>query len=151
MSAPPPIVQDMPPSGGYKPLNWQKTIRPKAASGVAWFAGIIIWSTGAYMCYKYFRKYWKRSEFEMVETKIALEPFLLAEVDRNLLKALWVNREEERELMKDEPGWVVGTWYGDKVYNDTSRMVYPTMQELYVHCNPREFWRRQHKRYRTRC
>lgn len=87
----------------------------------------------------------------MIESKIALEPFLLAESDRTLLKTLWVNREEERELMKDEPGWVVGTWYGDKVYNDTSRMVHPTMQELYVHCNPKEFWRRHYKRYDTRC
>ena len=26
-----------------------------------------------------------------------------------------MNREEERELMKDVPGWVVGTWYGEKV------------------------------------
>ena len=26
MSAPPPILQDMPPSGGYKPLNWKKTV-----------------------------------------------------------------------------------------------------------------------------
>jgi len=152
MSAPPPIVQDMPPKGGYAPLNWKKTIRPKTtASGVALFAGFITWSVSAYLCYKYFRKFFKRTEFEMIEAKIALEPFMLAETDRHVLKALWVNREEERELMKDEPGWVVGTWYGDKVFTDTSRMIYPTHEELYAHCNPKEYWRRIMHRYWTRC
>ena len=53
---------------------------------MAWFAGITTWSIGAYLVYKYFRSYWKRGEFEMIESKIALEPFLLAESDRNLLK-----------------------------------------------------------------
>ena len=28
---------------------------------------------------------------------------------------MWINREEERELMKDVPNWIVGTWYGEKV------------------------------------
>lgn len=26
-------------------------------------------------------------------------------------------REEERELMKDHPGWVVGTLYGEPLYS----------------------------------
>jgi len=151
MSAPPPIVQDMPPEGGYKPLNWKKTVRPKASSGVTILAGYIGWSVFWYLSWKYYHKFWKRSEFEMLESKIALEPFILAETDRNLLKALWVNREEERELMKNEPGWIVGTWYGDKVFNDTSRMIHPTMEELYAHCNPKELRTRYTQRWNTRC
>jgi len=150
MSAPPPIVQDMPPSGGYKPLHWKKTVRPRAASGVSWFAFYVSWSATWYMIWKYFRKFHNRTEFEMTECRIACEPFLLAEQDRNLLKAMWVNREEERELMKDEPGWIVGTWYGDKVYNDTTRLPHPTYEELYAHCNPKEYWRRVNLRYRVR-
>jgi hypothetical protein len=31
------IVQDMPPAGGYKPLNWQKTIRPPVLGGAGIF------------------------------------------------------------------------------------------------------------------
>lgn len=32
------------------------------------------------------------------------------------LKNMWRLREEERELMKDHPGWVVGTLYGEPLY-----------------------------------
>lgn len=148
MSAPPPtLVQDMPPAGGYQPLHWQKTIRPKAASGVAWFGGFTVWSITWYLLYKHYKKFQIRDEFEMKETRIALEPFLLAETDRNILKTLWINREEERELMKDERGWVVGTWYGDKCFNDTSRIVLPTKKEYYAHCSPSELRRRINEKF----
>jgi len=150
MSAPPPVVQDMPPAGGYKSLNWKKTVRPKAASGVSWFASYIAWSGAWYFIFKYFQRFHNRTTFEMTEARIACEPFILAESDRTVLKTLWVNREEERELMKDVPGWVVGTWYGEKVFNDTSRMVAPTMTEFYTHCNPKEYWRRVNLRWHIR-
>lgn len=143
----PAVLQDMPPEGGYKPLNWKKTVRPKGASGVAYFGIYVAWSFTWYLIFKAFDKYHQRDEFEINECRIALTPFHLAETDRSYLKRLWVNREEERELMKDVPGWVVGTWYGDKLYNDSSRMPYPTMQEFYVHSSPREFYRRYNERY----
>ena len=34
------------------------------------------------------------------------------------MKQLYLNREEENELMKDVPGWVTGTYYGKKLYHD---------------------------------
>ena len=50
----------------------------------------------------------------------ALEPMLLAERDRELLKQLRKNRAAEAELMKDVPGWEVGTWFGQPVYRTLS-------------------------------
>ena len=41
---------------------------------------------------------------------------MLAERDRAFLKQLRLNREYEAELMKDVPGWEVGTWFGQKVF-----------------------------------
>jgi len=147
MASRPPVVQDMPPAGGYSALNWKKTVRPKGSSGVFWFGAYIGYTVIMYSWWKYFHKFYKRTEFETTECRIAAEPFLLAEGDRNMLKAMWINREEERELMKDVPNWIVGTWYGEKVFNDMSRMTYPTRAEMYAHCDPKELHKRTWEKY----
>ena len=44
------------------------------------------------------------------------------------------NRDEENELMKDVPGWVTGTWYGQPVYtNLAKRFVEPNYFDFYMH------------------
>lgn len=58
----------------------------------------------------------KREEIEMRSSKLALFPLLLAERDREYLKQVRRNRDEEAKLMKDVPGWKVGTWYGEPIY-----------------------------------
>merc|ERR1719228_67235 len=47
---------------------------------------------------------------------MALEPMLSAERDRALLKHIVKSREWEEDLMKDVPGWEVGTFFGKPVY-----------------------------------
>ena len=49
--------------------------------------------------------------------RLVMEPVLLAERDREYLRQLRRNRDWEKELMKDVPGWVVGTWLGQKAFN----------------------------------
>lgn len=61
---------------------------------------------------------------------------LLAEKDREYLKQLRRNREEERDLMKNVEGWKVGTLYGEPVYkNQTGEetLFRPVINEYYVH------------------
>ena len=41
---------------------------------------------------------------------------LLAERDRGFIKTCKANRDAEADLMKDVPGWEVGTWYGEPIY-----------------------------------
>jgi NADH dehydrogenase (ubiquinone) 1 alpha subcomplex subunit 13 len=48
--------------------------------------------------------------------KLATLPLLMAERDREYLKQLRRNRDEEADLMKNVPGWVVGTWYGEPIF-----------------------------------
>ena len=56
------------------------------------------------------------------------------------LRRLWDQREEERELMKDVPGWVVGTWYGEKVYYEPAgRMPPVNTHDLFIHCDPKDY------------
>ena len=63
-----------------------------------------------------------------------------------LLKYLWQNREEENELMKDVPGWVTGTYYGQKIWNNPADMWMPLeYEDIYAHthrndCTTRHFF-----------
>ena len=49
-------------------------------------------------------------------SRLAMEPVLMAERDREYLKQLRRNRDWEAKLMDDVDGWEVGTWLGQKVY-----------------------------------
>lgn len=58
------------------------------------------------------------------------------------LRQLRLNREYERELMKDVPDWTVGTYWGDKIFQslDYSKQL-PRVgpAEFYVH-RPANNW-----------
>jgi NADH dehydrogenase (ubiquinone) 1 alpha subcomplex subunit 13 len=58
----------------------------------------------------------ERETIEMRSGKMALYPLLFAERDREYLKQIRRNRDEEADLMKNVPGWKVGTWYGEPVF-----------------------------------
>jgi len=60
---------------------------------------------------------------ETDESRSCIEPVLLAEQDRIILRQYRANRDEETKLMKDVPGWEVGTWFGEKVFK--SRTYFP--------------------------
>lgn len=49
----------------------------------------------------------KRDEIEMRSAQNVIFPLLIAERDREFLRQLRRNRDEEAELMKNVPGWEV--------------------------------------------
>ncbi|VDK89644.1 unnamed protein product [Dibothriocephalus latus] len=68
------------------------------------------------------------------EVRIALMPFLIAEQQRMYLKHLIKNRDYEKELMKDVPGWEVGHWHDCPLYhNPRDLWCEPSLQEYYAH------------------
>lgn len=54
----------------------------------------------------------RKLDIEKYDTLLAVEPFLQAERERAFLKQLHKLRKDETELMKNVPGWSVGTFYG---------------------------------------
>ncbi|KAL1387524.1 hypothetical protein pipiens_012718, partial [Culex pipiens pipiens] len=76
-----------------------------------------------------------RNEVEMRGARNVIYALLLAERDREYLKQLRRNRDEEAALMKDVKGWEVGTWYGEPVFKTLpkDKLVDPTFEEFYVH------------------
>ncbi|KAM7134667.1 NADH dehydrogenase [ubiquinone] 1 alpha subcomplex subunit 13 [Macrochelys suwanniensis] len=120
------VKQDMPPPGGYGPIDYKRHLPRRGLSGYSLFAiGIGSLLLGYYNLVKWNRER-RRLLIEDLETRIALLPLLQAETDRRTLRLLRENLEEEAKIMKDVPGWKVG----ESVFH-TDRWVPPTADELY--------------------
>lgn len=85
------------------------------------------------------------NDLEQKGASLAIYPMLLAEKDREYLKQLRRNRDEERELMKNVEGWKVGTLYGEPIYHLTKEddpLYRPMFTEYYVHASYNDIKRR---------
>lgn len=87
-------------------------------------------------------------DIEMRSGRFAVFPVLLAERDREYLKQLRRNRDEEARLMANVEGWEVGKYYGEPLYNtiDKDKLIDPNMQGYYVHTSWKEFSKRAYIR-----
>ncbi|XP_078710997.1 NADH dehydrogenase [ubiquinone] 1 alpha subcomplex subunit 13 isoform X2 [Lampetra fluviatilis] len=96
------VKQDMPPPGGYGPVDYKRNLPKRGLSGYSMFAiGIGLMLYGQYRIFK-----WNR--------------------ERSVLQQVRENLEEEAKIMKDVPGWKVG----ESVYN-SNRWHTPTIDQLY--------------------
>lgn len=109
----------------------------------------------------------KRDEIEMRSAQNVIFPLLIAERDREFLRQLRRNRDEEAELMKNVPGWEVrlilyhtekppllrlslfacfqvGTYYGEPVYKTLPEdtLVTPIFKEFYAHTDWKAYAKR---------
>lgn len=123
-------TQDMPPPGGFANIKVERTFpRPLLRQGI--WLGIMIGFT--FTGFEVLRR-WRRRFFiikiEQVEHYIAASPFIHAETERKFLKHLRVMREEERELMKDHPGWILGTLYGEPFFKTLPKDELPPVKPI---------------------
>lgn len=72
---------------------------------IAGFAGITAFG---FVMYYQSMKWVRRNEIEQRSARNAILPLLLAERDREYLKQLRRNRDEEEKLMANVKGWKVG-------------------------------------------
>jgi len=109
--------QDMPPEGGYGRIFIQRTfprISSRTGRNVA-IGGTVLFFIG-YFKYRATVKRNMRFMVEQNDVNMVQTAFYTAERDRVWLNYLRRLREEERELMKDVPGWRVGTFYGEPIF-----------------------------------
>lgn len=124
----------MPPKGGYAPFEYAKQYKPRWIKGKWVFLGFAVYTTiGLQLQKRYYYNYVTLPELENREANIALEPLLLAENNRLFLKQLVKNREDEKKIMKDVPGWVPGTFYGEPVFHQKGVYMKPSREEYYAH------------------
>uniref|UniRef100_A0A2K5EEQ4 NADH dehydrogenase [ubiquinone] 1 alpha subcomplex subunit 13 n=1 Tax=Aotus nancymaae TaxID=37293 RepID=A0A2K5EEQ4_AOTNA len=102
------VKQDMPPAGGYGPIDYKRNLPRRGLSGYSMLAlGIGTLFYGYWKIIKWNRER-RRLQIEDFEARIALMPLFQAETDRRILQMLRENLEEEAIIMKDVPGWKVG-------------------------------------------
>ncbi|XP_018421429.1 PREDICTED: NADH dehydrogenase [ubiquinone] 1 alpha subcomplex subunit 13 [Nanorana parkeri] len=120
------VKQDMPPPGGYGPVDYKRNLPRRGFSGYTMFAvGIGVMIYGYYSIGMWNRER-RRRYIEDLEARLALMPLLQAEYDRRVLRALRINLEQEAIIMKDVPGWKVG----ESTFH-TGRWVPPILEQLY--------------------
>ncbi|KAM8961914.1 NADH dehydrogenase [ubiquinone] 1 alpha subcomplex subunit 13 [Pelodytes ibericus] len=120
------VKQDMPPPGGYGPVDYKRNLPRRGLSGYSMFAvGIGVLFFGYWSIFRWNRER-RRFQIEDLETRVAILPLLQAETDRRVLRQMRLNLEEEAKIMKDVPGWKVG----ESPFH-TERWVTPTLNELY--------------------
>lgn len=86
---------------------------------------------------------------ERRSANFALYPMLLAERDREYLKQLRRNRDEEAKLMANVEGWKVGTYYGEPIYHTVPEdtLVEPNYADYFVHASFKDYAKRAHLSY----
>ncbi|XP_018328231.1 NADH dehydrogenase [ubiquinone] 1 alpha subcomplex subunit 13 [Agrilus planipennis] len=136
--------QDMPPPGGYKPIFYKRNPAKTYFSGYTWIAIYFgVTAVGVFAHYMNWKKV-LRDDLERRSGNFAIFPLLLAERDREYLKQLRRNRDEEADLMKNVEGWEVGTWYGEPLYKTLPKgtLVEPTYWDYYVHASSKDYIKR---------
>jgi len=109
--------QDLPPPGGYKSIPFLRVPAKTYFSGVTIFVIFNIIHFGGLYLWCQDDKKRKALRVENRAARLAIQPMLMAEKDRLYLKRCRELRDIEDELMKDVPGWVTGTYWGEPVYH----------------------------------
>lgn len=135
------IHQDMPPPGGFARINIERTFaKPFIKQGI-WIVILGAMTLNGGLVLKDFRKKLRIFRMEQLEHFIAVQPFMYAEQERKFLRHLRNSREDERELMKDHPGWQVGTLYGERIFKTLPKDVLPPINHAdYTAHNPEWVW-----------
>ncbi|KAL1773343.1 yjeF N-terminal domain-containing protein 3 [Sigmodon hispidus] len=120
------VKQDMPPPGGYGPIDYKRNLPRRGLSGYSMFAlGIGALIFGYWRMMKWNRER-RRLQIEDFEARIALMPLFQAEMDRRTLQILRENLEEEAIIMKDVPDWKVGHRGSDEIGVESARVQCPS-------------------------
>lgn len=137
-------TQDMPPPGGFASIKVDRTLpKPLIRQGI-WFIILAGMTLNGYGVAREWRKRYRVHKMEQMEHYIAASPFLYAETERKFLIHLKNLREEEKELMKDVPGWKLGTLFGEPVFKTIPKNELPPIAPIdyCVHRTDREWMTR---------
>ncbi|KAK9561094.1 hypothetical protein V6000_003997 [Aspergillus fumigatus] len=109
------MPQDMPPSGGYAPVQYKRNLPARGFRPIYYLVGMHLFM--AYGYYKLFYGIREQHELarEKVWSRLHLVPLLQAEEDRDQVRRHFADKAREKELLGTE----------SKVYN-SDRFVRPT-------------------------
>lgn len=108
------MAQDLPPVGGYDPIQWKRNLPSRGIRPAYFLAGTLM--VMGYGWYRVVQGIQERRELhrEKIWARIYMTPLLVAETDRDSVRRFYADKEREAEIMKDVDGWVPK----QSVYND---------------------------------
>ncbi|KAK6205230.1 GRIM-19 protein-domain-containing protein [Scheffersomyces amazonensis] len=118
------MAQDLPPIGGYEPVQWKRNLPSRGFRPTIYFWGI----TGL-MAFGFYRLYQGADEQRELSrerqwSRFYLEPLLLAEEDRNIARRYY-SEKARQELVRDSMSEEVKAKFDQEIYNDKSKFRFP--------------------------
>ncbi|KAI9628448.1 hypothetical protein KEM48_011607 [Puccinia striiformis f. sp. tritici PST-130] len=113
---------------GYEPIKFKRNLPIRGPSGSLIMSGVFV--TCLYGFYRYGQGNLEKRELkrENMWSRIHLVPILTAENDRDQFRRNRAQLDREREIMKDDPDWVVGqSVYNTKVLKPPSHKLKTAM------------------------
>lgn len=119
-----PTMQDLPPIGGYDPVQWKRNLPSRGFRGSVYF-----WGLTGLMAFGFYRIYQGSDEQrelgrERQWSRFYLEPLLLAEEDRNLARRYY-SEMARQELVRQSMSEENKAKFDQKIYNDKSKVRFP--------------------------
>ena len=121
-------VQDVAPKGGFKPFMYQRNVRNRGPGVAGLFGGALF-----AVCYGFYalgqgNVERRRLKEEKRQARINIVPVLQAEEDIRFVRERREELENEKELMKNVPGWEVGA----SPYSSNKRWIPPSTNEVHI-------------------
>eukprot|EP00695_Tsukubamonas_globosa_P001179 TRINITY_DN212_c0_g1_i1.p1 TRINITY_DN212_c0_g1~~TRINITY_DN212_c0_g1_i1.p1 ORF type:complete len:133 (+),score=43.22 TRINITY_DN212_c0_g1_i1:61-459(+) len=98
-------IQDGPPSGGFKPVRWGRSLPDWGPSPRATAIGVAVFLAGSYAFLIFGNKQRQRNAAEKYQARATLIPILQAEEDARFVAQMDEFNKREAEIMKGKAGW----------------------------------------------
>ncbi|CAI5757058.1 unnamed protein product [Candida verbasci] len=117
-------MQDLPPIGGYEPIQWKRNLPTRGYRPSIYFWGIVgIMSFGFYRVY-HMNDEQRELTRERNWARFHLQPLLTAEDDRNLVRR-YLAELERQNLVKENLTPEARDKFEKELYNDKSKFRFP--------------------------
>ncbi|KAI3402770.1 hypothetical protein KGF56_004444 [Candida oxycetoniae] len=118
-------MQDLPPIGGYEPIQWKRNLPSRGFRGSIYFWGIF--GIVSFGFYKYYQGVNEQRELtrEKKWARFYLEPLLLAEDDRNIARRYFAEKERQKLIKESVSDAKVKEEIEGDIYNDKSKTRFP--------------------------
>lgn len=117
-------MQDLPPIGGYEPVQWKRNLPSRGFRPAIYFWGI----TGAmaFGFYRYYKGVDEQRELarEKQWARFYLEPLLTAEEDRNSARR-YFSEKARQDLVKESMSPETRAKFEEEIYSDKSKFRFP--------------------------
>lgn len=118
------MAQDLPPIGGYEPIQWKRNLPLRGFHPLVYFFGLCgLTSYGFYRVILGNREMYELKR-EKMWSRIYLLPLLQLEQDRDMVRRTLLHHKREGEMMSNIPWWEVKSTYHDDAFHPPTTTIF---------------------------